>query len=41
MERLRRSPVTGILFGINLTLFLSEEIFRFFFDCSLFPYIWR
>jgi membrane associated rhomboid family serine protease len=39
MERLRRSPVTGILFGINLTLFLSEEIFRFFFDCSLFPYL--
>jgi len=39
MERLRRSPVTGILFGINLTLFLSEEIFRFFFDGSLFPYL--
>jgi membrane associated rhomboid family serine protease len=39
MESLRRSPVTAILFGINLTLFLSEEIFRLFFDCSLFPYL--
>ncbi len=39
MERLRRSPVTAILFGINLTLFFSEELFRFFFDCSLFPYL--
>ncbi len=39
MERLCRSPVTTILFGINLTLFLSEELFRFFFDCSLFPYL--
>ena len=39
MERLRLSPVTAILFGINLTLFLSEEFFRLFFDCSLFPYL--
>jgi len=39
MDRLRRSPVTAILFGINLTLFLSEELFRLFFDCSLFPYL--
>jgi membrane associated rhomboid family serine protease len=39
MERLRRSPVTAILFGINLTLFVSEELFRVFFDCSLFPYL--
>ncbi len=39
MERLRLSPVTAILFGINLTLFLSEELFRLFFDCSLFPYL--
>jgi membrane associated rhomboid family serine protease len=39
MERLRRSPVTATLFAINLTLFLSEEIFRLFFDCSLFPFL--
>lgn len=39
MERLRRSPVTAILLGINLALFLSEEIFRFLFGCSLFPYL--
>jgi membrane associated rhomboid family serine protease len=39
MQRLRRSPVTAILFGINLTLFFSEELFRVFFDCSLFPYL--
>lgn len=37
MERFRQSPVTLILFGINLALFLSEEIFRFLFDSSLFP----
>ena len=37
MERLRQSPVTLVLFGINLALFLSEEIFRFLFDSSLFP----
>jgi membrane associated rhomboid family serine protease len=39
MESLRRSPVTATLFAINLTLFLSEEIFRLFFDCSLFPFL--
>jgi len=39
MESLRRSPVTASLFAINLTLFLSEEIFRLFFDCSLFPFL--
>jgi len=37
MERLRGAPVTLILFGINLALFLTEELFRLFFDCSLFP----
>jgi len=37
MERLRQSPVTLILFGINLAFFLIEEIFRIFFDSSLFP----
>jgi membrane associated rhomboid family serine protease len=39
MESLRRSHVTATLFAINLTLFLSEEIFRLFFDCSLFPFL--
>ena len=37
MERLRESPVTLILIGINAALFFTEEIFRFFFDSSLFP----
>lgn len=37
MERLRQSPVTLVLFGINLALFLIEEIFRIFFDSSLVP----
>jgi len=36
MERLRESPVTLILIGINAALFLTEEIFRFLFDSSLF-----
>jgi membrane associated rhomboid family serine protease len=37
MERLRESPVTLILVGINAALFLTEENFRLFFDSSLFP----
>ncbi|MEI6376095.1 MAG: rhomboid family intramembrane serine protease [bacterium] len=37
MERLRGSPVTLVLFGINLALFITEEIFRLFFESSLFP----
>ena len=37
MERLRASPVTLILIGINAALFLAEEIFRVLFDSSLFP----
>ena len=37
MERLRASPVTLILIGINAALFLTEEIFRVLFDSSLFP----
>lgn len=37
MERLRESPVTFVLFGINLAFFLIEEILRIFFDDSLFP----
>ena len=39
MERLRGALVTLILFGINLALFLTEELFRLFFDCSLFPWL--
>lgn len=37
MERLRQSPVTLVLFGINLGFFLIEEILRISFDDSLFP----
>lgn len=37
MERLRQSPVTLVLFGINLAFFLIEEILRILFDDSLFP----
>ena len=37
MERLRDSPVTFVLFGINLAFFLTEEALRIFCDCSLFP----
>jgi membrane associated rhomboid family serine protease len=37
MERLRESPVTFVLFGINLAFFLTEEILRLFCDSSLFP----
>jgi membrane associated rhomboid family serine protease len=39
MERLRQSPVTTSLFGINLAFFLIEEILRLFFDSSLFPFM--
>lgn len=37
MERLRTCPVTLILLGINVALFLTEETFRLLFDSSLFP----
>jgi membrane associated rhomboid family serine protease len=37
MERLRASPLTLILLGINSALFAAEEIFRYFFNSSLFP----
>lgn len=37
MERLKESPVTLVLFGINLALFITEEIFRLFYESSLFP----
>lgn len=37
MERLRTCPVTLILLGINVALFLAEETFRLLFDSSLFP----
>ena len=37
MERFRQAPVTLVLLGINFSLFLTEEIFRLFFDSSLFP----
>ncbi|NBZ95521.1 MAG: rhomboid family intramembrane serine protease [Proteobacteria bacterium] len=36
MERLRESPVTLILIGINAALFLTEEVFRLLFNSSLF-----
>lgn len=39
MERLRESPVTAALFGINLAFFLIEEILRLFFESSLFPFM--
>lgn len=39
MERLSKSPVTFVLFGINLAFFLIEEILRLFFDESLFPFM--
>ena len=39
MERLRQSPVTLVLLGINLAFFFIEEIFRVFFDTSLFPFM--
>ncbi len=37
MDRLRQSPVTLVLIGINMALFLSEEIYSYFFASSLFP----
>ena len=37
MERLRTCPVTLILLGINVALFLAEETFRLLFDSSFFP----
>lgn len=37
MERFRQAPLTAALMGINLALFVIEEIFRIFFDESLFP----
>jgi len=37
MERFRQSPVTAVLFGVNLALFLVEEILRLFSESSLYP----
>lgn len=37
MQQLRGAPVTSVLMGINVSMFLIEEIFRLFFDTSLFP----
>ena len=37
MSRFQTAPITFVLFGINLALFLIEEILRIFFDTSLFP----
>lgn len=37
LRQFRRAPVTSVLLGINLALFLIEEISRLFFDSSLFP----
>jgi len=39
MERLRNSPVTLILIGINVAFFLAEEMYNHFFASSLFPYL--
>lgn len=38
MERMRRSPVTLILIGINVAFFLAEEVYKYFFPpASLVP----
>jgi membrane associated rhomboid family serine protease len=37
MDRILRSPVTAVLFGINAAFFITEEIFRIVFQSSLFP----
>lgn len=37
MDRLRQSPLTLILIGINVTMFLAEEIYAHFSPPSLFP----
>jgi len=37
MDRILRSPITAILFGINAAFFITEEIFRIVFQSSLFP----
>ncbi len=37
MNKLHSAPCTFVLIGVNLAFFLVEEIFRFFFDESLFP----
>jgi len=37
MERIRHSPVTLILMGISLALFLSEQLYEYFFAASLYP----
>ena len=39
MERLRNSPVTLILIGINVAFFLAEEMYTHIFASSLFPYL--
>jgi membrane associated rhomboid family serine protease len=36
MDRILRSPVTAVLFGINAAFFITEEIFRIVFQSSLF-----
>jgi len=37
LQQFRSAPVTSVLLGINVSLFLIEEIFRLVFDTSLFP----
>ena len=39
MERFRNAPVTLVLMGINLTLFVAEEIYSHYFAASLFPWL--
>lgn len=39
MDRFRQSPLTLILIGINVALFLAEELYAHFFSSSLFPYL--
>ena len=39
MERLRNAPVTLVLMGINLVLFVAEEIYTHYFAASLFPWL--
>ena len=39
MERFRQAPVTLVLLGINLALFVAQEVYAHFFDSSLFSWL--
>ena len=39
MERFRQAPITLVLMGINLALFLAEQIYSHYFSASLFPWL--